>query len=366
MSKKSYKIALILPCNLYVVPYFSVYEDALVKAQVSFDVILWNRDLIEEECAGRIIGFNCKDVANDKNAFKTFKYLSYYSFVKKAITEGKYDKLVFLSTSAWTVVLLSSFLKKCFANKYWIDVRDYTFEHIPLYKRRLATAIEYSSTTAISSRGFLSFLPSVSSKEYLVTHNIDFNTIEKIRTLRKKSSANVPIRISFIGNNRYIGINKKLMIAFKNDSRFILQYFGTRAEELETFAYEEGINNVRFHGRFQQEDTYMFYLKTDIINNVYGNESQEVVTALSNKLYYAVFLNLPILVSPNTFMSEITRSVGIGYDVELNDKELPQKVYDWYQDLDQPNEQTTQLGDQLLSEFQNFEECLSRFVGEYR
>lgn len=364
MSQNCYKIAVILPCNLYVVPYFSVYQDALVKTQVSFDVILWNRDLINEECAGRIIEFNCKDIANDKNVFKAFKYLSYYLFVKKTIAQGKYKKLVFLSTSAWTVVLLSTFLKKHFANKYWIDVRDYTFEHIPLYKRRLATAIEYSSATAISSRGFLSFLPSVSSKEFLVTHNIDFYTIEKIRNLRKKSSVDMPIRISFVGNNRYIDINKELMTIFRNDSRFVLQYFGTRAEELETFASSEGITNVRFHGRFQQEDTYKFYMETDIINNIYGNKSQEVVTALSNKLYYALFLDLPVLVSPNTFMSEITRSVGIGYDVEAIDEGLPQRVYDWYQSVVQPNDQTIQLGNQILKEFRNFEECLFGFIGE--
>ena len=57
--------------------------------------------------------------------------------MKKNIVKNKYEKIVLLDTSAGTAALLAGFLSKHYRNKYWIDIRDYSFENILLYKKCL-------------------------------------------------------------------------------------------------------------------------------------------------------------------------------------------------------------------------------------
>lgn len=50
--------------------------------------------------------------------------------------------------------VISRFLSKHYRNKYWIDIRDYSFENILLYKKMLGKAINSAYCCDISSRGF--------------------------------------------------------------------------------------------------------------------------------------------------------------------------------------------------------------------
>ena len=56
----------------------------------------------------------------------------------------------------------------------------------------------------------------------------------------------------------------------------------------------------------------------------------EVSTALSNKLYYAAYLDKPILVSNNTYMSDVVKKYNLGYVVDLNNNNLADDIYTWY------------------------------------
>lgn len=360
---KNNKICLILPCNLYVIPYFNVYEDMLEKANLDYDLILWNRSLIKENCNGEIISYDKKDVANDKNPKKVFKYLGFYRFVKQTIKKNEYNKIVFLDTSACTVVLLAGFMRKKFKNRYWIDIRDYSFENIAIYKKLLKKAIDSAYCVDISSRGFLDFLPTLDN--YYVTHNIDFETIKKVKKLPHVKSSE--IRISFIGNVRYYELNKKLLLAFKNDPRFCVQFFGTGSEVLEEFCLENNIKNVKFKGRFPYEDTPYLYQITDIINNVYGNTTMEVTTALSNKLYYSIYLDKPILVSSNTYMSKFVTHYNLGYEIDYNNVNLADDLYDWYLSFkEKDSSKRNQAISYVEKDFDDYQKRFNNFlVGDY-
>lgn len=322
------KICLVLPCNLYVVPYFRVYESMLKELNQDYDILIWNRSLIEEKCNGTIYSYDKQDIANNKDPKKIVKYFGFYRFVKNHLQKNNYSKVVFLDTSACTVVLLASFMKKYYYKKYWIDIRDYSFENIPIYKKMLKKAIDSAYCVDISSRGFLDFLPPLD--DYCVTHNIDYETIEKVKDTPRIDSER--IRISFIGNVRYYDLNKQLLLKFKNDERFIIQFFGTGSDELENFCLVNNISNCKFLGRFPYERTPELYQETDIINNIYGNKTMEVKTALSNKLYYSMYLDKPILVSPNTYMSELVTKYNLGFVVDYENENLVEDLYTWYKE----------------------------------
>ena len=355
------KICLVLPCNLYVIPYFKVYEKMFEEMNMDYDIIIWNRSLIDEKCRGQIISYYVKDIANNRDPKKVLKYIGFFHFVKKNIVKNKYEKIVLLDTSAGTAALLAGFLSKHYRNKYWIDIRDYSFENILLYKKMLGKAINSAYCCDISSRGFLKFLPKM--RNYCVTHNVDYDTINnvKITTFVQDSC----IRISFIGNVRYYNLNIKLLDLLKNDERFRIQFYGTESEKIRDYCVTNGIRNVDFEGRFPFEKTAFFYQKTDLINNIYGNETMEVSTALSNKLYYAAYLDKPILVSNNTYMSDVVKKYNLGYVVDLNNNNLADDIYTWYiQYKENPSTMRQSFIDKIEKEFKDYQEKFKKFIQE--
>ncbi len=68
-----------------------------------------------------------------------------------------------------------------------------------------------------------------------------------------------------------------------------MQYFGTGSEKLEVFARENFINNITFSGGFDLEETPKYLNEIDILNNLFGNKNIALDTALSIRMYYALF-----------------------------------------------------------------------------
>src|SRR5699024_6272758 len=138
---------------------------------------------------------------------------------------------------------------------------------------------------AISSSGFLEFLPDAN---YTTVHSFNksvLNNIESRKNLKKRGE---PIKICFIGYVRFFDIDKKVLQEFGNDDRFIVQYFGEGSDILKDFCEKVNIKNVEFHGRFNVEETKKFLEDADVINNLYGYGQIALDTAISTKYYYAL------------------------------------------------------------------------------
>ena len=196
-----------------------------------------------------------------------------------------------------------------------------------------------------------------------ISDNVDYDTINNVKnTTFVQDSC---IRISFIGNVRYYNLNIKLLDLLKNDERFRIQFYGTESEKIRDYCVTNGIRNVDFEGRFPFEKTAFFYQKTDLINNIYGNETMEVSTALSNKLYYAAYLDKPILVSNNTYMSDVVKKYNLGYVVDLNNNNLADDIYTWYiQYKENPSTMRQSFIDKIEKEFKDYQEKFKKFIQE--
>lgn len=321
------RIAVVVACNLHWVPFYYRYQQYFLENDCSFDLLMWNREGLKEETGGTLLSYNRHDNCNDGNPTKLFKFLSFSAFVRKCLSRTKYDRVFLLGTYAGVPALLSNFLATHYKGRYWIDIRDYSYEHVSPYYRRLAKSIKHSGKCTISSPGFKTFLP---QHDYLIVHNIDSHIEDYISQCRRTESD--VIRISYIGNfgAAFLPANQKLIMALKDDERFLLKYYGFGTDLLKDYCIKNGIRNVRFYGKYMPQEAIGFYGDTDIVNNLYGNEKTALKTALSNKLYFSAALNLPILVCPNTYMEEITTQHGFGFSVDFSESNWPDALYSWY------------------------------------
>lgn len=321
-------VLLILPSNLHWAPYYTRYEKILKDMGISFDLILWNREGIKEDTLGRKIEYKAPDETNNGSAKKIFKFIGFARFILKEIKNNNYNKIVFVGTYAGTPALLSRYLERNYKGRYWIDLRDITYERFRPFFCLESRAIINSYKTVISSKGYCPYLPRF---DYGFIHNID-PSIEEIARIFHKSKSDI-IRVSYIGNLAYWNACKEMIDVLANDNRFVMNFIGPNYEVIQQYCEKNSISNVSFHGRFKREDTVRFYMDTDIIYNIYGNDTVNVRTALSNKLYYAMRFRLPILVSQNTYMEKIVKKYNIGISFE-NSQKFADKLYNWYLKFD--------------------------------
>ena len=152
-----------------------------------------------------------------------------------------------------------------------------------------------SLRTVISSEGYKKFLPPY---DYLIAHNMRNLPADRVWKIQHRDTRRDILHIAFIGYVNYQEQHKKLILALKDDSRFRLSFIGTKAEELGTFCREHNVENVTLRGTFEADRILDFYRDVDMVNNLYGNHTPVLDYALSNKLYFAATLQIPILVYP--------------------------------------------------------------------
>ncbi|OUQ33211.1 hypothetical protein [Massilimicrobiota timonensis] len=311
------KICFISVGNLYTIPYIKVYEEIIEE---DFDIIYWNRDNIMENTRAKRKFVLDKKVNNYFD--KICGYLKFARLSYKTIKNEKYESVIFLSTIA--AVLNYKTIKKLTA-QYIIDIRDYTFENNKLFKNLEDKIFKKAKIIIISSPAYRCFLPR--HYHYYELHNVQNINPDKIPTLKNKNQKKV---LSYIGTISYIDENKKIIDYFANDERFILKFIGKNSEILKEYCKRKNINNVFFIGKFKPDQILDLYSGTDVIINAYGNNNPRLDYALSNKLYFATKLYLPIIVSKNTYMEKVTADLGIGlvFNNNLKDQILSFKMDD--------------------------------------
>lgn len=354
------RIAVILGSNIHWAPYYYRYEQLLCEAGIDFDLVYWDREGVKEACKANMVPFNIPDVSNNKNPLKVWKFVAFSHFVQKTIRKNQYDKLIFLGTHGCAVSFCAWYLSRHYKNKMWIDIRDDEYEWFPPFYWGEKKSIEASYATAISSYEYIRFLP---PHDYLYMHNIDPHAEEMQQNFAPTEDPDGSIRISFIGNVRYFEQNVKIIKQLGNDNRFKLQFYGKGSEHLQAYCAKNGVTNVDFAGAFPQKDTLLYYNKTDIINNAYGNETLNLQTALSNKLYYALFLKMPLLVSGNTHMERLSEKYNLGFAFS-EDKDFADNLYAWYQRIKNSDLQPkySELWEQVKDEDKRCVGTLKNFI----
>lgn len=293
-------------------PYIKIYEEACRKNNIEYDLFLWERSGLNEFMhKDNFYIFNLQCSFGGNKLKKIYPMFMYQRKLRQIIAENKYTHLILIDSLA--PVMISDLIGKEYEKRYILDIRDYTYEKYSFYRDRLMGLVKKSSFTCISSRGFLKFL---APYDYVISHNIsnegNFRDA-KIDLKNKKRFV-----IGFVGSIRYFNENSALIRNLR-DEIFSIQYSGAMNPDcpLENFCNINRFENVKFTGRFSNEDKQRIYEDIDIINSIYGTASLEVTTALPNRLYDALLFKKPILASKGTFLGEIVETYGIGLTVDV-------------------------------------------------
>ncbi len=254
-------------------------------------------------------------------------YLKYRKFVINEVKKNNYTILIPLH--AIVSFILFDLFRFNFKSRYVYDVRDYSYERFFLYRMAQKRLVSNSIMNIISSKGYEEFLP---QGEYLVTHNIPHNDYKRYRQYENNGCS--AITISYIGLIRFMEQNKKILIFFKNDKRFHLNFIGTNAMQLKEFCVKNQIHNVTLIDTFDFHETLNYYKNTDLIMNLYGNNTPLLDYALSNKLYYSACLYKPILVCEGTYMEKVSRRYGIGFTLSMSSMEEKDALYKYIVEMD--------------------------------
>ena len=311
------------------IPYIKFYEDYLKKQNHSYDIVLWNRSRQEVEIPNAYV-YKGKD--RHSKAGKLIPFLGWRRFVLDILKKQRYDRLIILTTLP--AVLLADKLLGEYKNRFWFDIRDFTYENVSFYKDLVAKLVHAAAAVSISSPAFRHFLPE-SDKIYL-THNI--SNQESAETHCNLDPNRNPITIGFVGGIQFFEQNKLLLQQFANNPEFRLKYVGKPhlGCDLEPFCQRNNITNAEFHPAFTNDQKPAIYREIQLINCIYGNHNQVVRLLLPNRLYDCVLFKKPILVSKGTYLAEVVAQYNLGIAVDVEADDVVQAVRSYLENFD-PN-----------------------------
>lgn len=325
------KVCILSAVNIKHMSMISVYTELLKKHGIAYDIIYMDKYGIDEkfECTQK---YRYVNVVKQKwpKIIKMVKYMMYLPYAAKIMNKNQYDFII-----AWNdvaIFMFANYLSKKYKAKYCLNVRDNMWYEKKIFQKRYKKVFTNSAFNTISSKGYLDFLPQ--GVNYIPIHSLNLAVLKGMTQHTSLRTEQEPIRIGFIGYVRFFERNKRMLDVFANDVRFELHYYGTNANILKEYAEEKNIRNTAFHDSFPVEDTAKYLEKIDIINNLYGNETINLQKAISIKFFHALYARIPILVCDNTYVGQIAKNIGIGFEVTDINTDMKENLYIWYRGLD--------------------------------
>ena len=194
------KIALVFNGNIEYCPYIKAYERILCKENIAYDVLFWEREKFPVKYPDNYKWFELEAKLTKKKTEKLIDFVRYSFWLRRQLKREKYTKLIYLNTLSGMLVY---WVKRSFRKiPSMLEIRDYSYERIGLFKVLEKKMIQSMDKTFISSKAFRKFLP---EGKYIVTHNLDGNEYQQARSLQKfvKKPEGVPLNIVYIGSVSY-------------------------------------------------------------------------------------------------------------------------------------------------------------------
>lgn len=311
----------------------SMYTSYFDEKNIPYDLIYMDRYHELEKTTAQEV-YRC-EIEGTNSISKLAGYIKFQSFARKVLDKNNYDFVAVWNE--YTSVLFEKYLMKNYRGKYSVNVRDLfdpddKIRKPALLYPRLNDSIKGSLFTTVSSGKYLDYL--CEFENYIFVHSIN-SQIMPNAIKRGGEQSDDPIKILYLGKIGYLEEVEKFLKEMCNDTRFTLSFVGVGSEKVKEMAASMGCNNVEFVGKFDSSETNSYLEKADIIYNLYGDQKPCERTALSNKLYYAVCLNAPILVYKNTYMYEVANNCGIAFAADECPKgKLGDELFRWYNNLD--------------------------------
>lgn len=345
------KVALVLPAEPEMAPYIYYYINVFEEEQVDYDVIAWNRSGNNPKLMKNMVIYDQKSPDTSSKIKKISGYYRFVRFAKKKLEETEYNLIVV--HTILPAVLMKSFLKKKYAKRYVLDIRD-RGSWFFLWKSRLRSLLTSSGMNVISSPGFKKWLPNAS---YYLSHNIGLNGVKGMM-LNEPIKFGKKITILSIGQIRFFEANRYVIDSLANKEKYYLHYagYGPDSERLKEYCCRYGIFNVHFSGRYLKKDEPQILSACDFINIVFPKTSG-TLSAMPNRFYGAAIFRKPVIVSSGSVQAEYVKKYGIG--IVLDEAiDLSQQIETFISGFDE--KQFIQGCDAFLQEVDNDNECFEK------
>lgn len=309
-----------------------IYTDYMDRNNIDYDFIYV--DKFKDPIMGNpknTFAFSAEGFENSSFAVKLMHYWKMRKFAVDIFKEQKYDFLIVWSSL--TTFIFADIIKKFFKDRCCINIRDFFFNDKALMNRWLGVAMNNSSFNTVSSDILIDYLP---GKKFIPIYSLNEGLVENLESRTKIRQEDEPIRIMYIGWIGRLEYAYKLIDELGNDKRFELYFVGMGSEDIDEYIKDKDIFNVFTHGKFPQDETAEHLKKADVIYNLYGHGNKHFDTALSIKLYYAIFMHIPLLGFEGTYTLDVAKKCGIGYGLSSDDfSGLGDNLYKFYREINQ-------------------------------
>ena len=178
--------------------------------------------------------------------------------------------------------------------------------------------IRASRLTIMTSEGFLRYhFAGKRPKNICLALNKADRRLKDI-TIKKRQTDIQHLDIAFIGLMRYDTIYRFAKVIGERFEQHKFHFYGPMTPPFEPL---QQYKNILFHGSYTNpDDLPAIYGATDIAIATYDASQANVRYAEPNKLYEAICMQTPLVVSKNTFLAERVREMGIGFEVDASDE----------------------------------------------
>lgn len=319
------KICIIGTSNLKHISLISLYTKYFDLHQIPYDIIYLDRYGIEEKTTAVNV-YRYTEVNTPKKIGKLKMFMHFRKYAKVILKKNNYSYVITWQTTG--AYLFADILLRWYKNHYVVNIRDYVVENNKFFYWLLHKLVKSALFVTISSDGFRSFLP---KGEYIKVNSVNEELLENLKGIPQNNGN--PIKIGFVGNCRYFRESYKLIDALANDERYELWYCGTNSDVLKEYAGSKGIHNVKTMPTFDPKASVDIMARFDYVNSAFGNDAMDNSTLMPIRLYTALAIHRPMLVSSNTQLANEVLKGKIGYVIE-DYASLADGLYAYHHNLD--------------------------------
>lgn len=328
------KVLIIGFTKISYMPYMYFYLQQLKKYNCDVHLLYWNRD--DKPDSKKPEGVTLHEYNRYQEDSvpirkKMGSFFGYRQFAKQIFKENEFDLIIVLHTTPG--VLLYDKIRKYYKNRYVLDYRDFTYENLRIYKKIVHNLIYNSSLSFVSSDGYRAYLPNINKLH--TSHNIVLDNLKYRESNKIKEKTTKPIIIRFWGFIRHKEVNLKVINKLSNDSRFELHYHGREQRDgqyLKKYCKDNEIVNIYFHGEYSPENKHEFVKKTDLIHNIYNNDTK-TTNAMGNKFYDGIIHYVPQLCNEGSYMGRNVEEHNIGLALNVDSINFADDIYNYYKNL---------------------------------
>lgn len=307
-----------MTCANYYCEYFK-------KNGIPFDIICMQRYTNKSNSIYECGLYQYKKYINTHASIlsKLKAFIDFKKYANEIIQKNKYNFIVVWGeNAAW--LFRNELIKH---GNYCVNIRDYLLGYNRIFEHSLKKTLKYSKFNVVPSPKCMNYL----NGEYILMLNKDYQVLNCYSKPKAFIKSKEKIIITYMGLiKEYQEAFEKILLYFKNDSRFILRFYGNGADtELKEFAHTNSVFNAQFYGAFSPELTAYILEETNIINSIYGNTNSGVSDAVGVKESYAPLLHIPVISDKGCYFANLSEKYGFGKGFSIEEN-MNNHIYDWY------------------------------------